>query len=138
MPIEAYAAAQLSELLERLGKYARALARRPNAEKIHSLRIALRRTLETLRVFKSLFPSGQVKKTRRRLKRLLAASGEVRDRDIALDLLKQAGASGHALHRQIASERRTAVTKLQTLAAKWDRRFQSGKVLAAPVGGADE
>lgn len=58
---------------------------------VHDLRTSIRRLSECLRTFADLFPGGEAGRLRRRLRKLMALAGEVRNRDIAGNLLVKAG-----------------------------------------------
>ena len=65
----------------------RRAAKHPDEEAIHDLRVSIRRLSRCLRLFSPLYPGSSWKKVRNRLKVLMEAAGEVRDRDIAAKLL---------------------------------------------------
>jgi CHAD domain-containing protein len=65
-------------------------------------------------VFKQLYPANTAKPIRRQLSRLMDACGNVRDRDIAIGLLAEAGVPpASPLLRQLAAERAVACLKLK-------------------------
>jgi len=86
-----YANEQISARLGTLVYQVHAAAAQPKADTIHDLRVAIRRFLQSLEVFSSLLPKPAVKKIRKRLRRILNLSAAIRDRDIALELLSEAG-----------------------------------------------
>src|SRR5947207_5172253 len=59
-----------------------------SAKRIHKLRVAGRKAIECLRTFEPFFDPTTVKKTERRLKKLTDACSDLRDLNVALDLLK--------------------------------------------------
>jgi CHAD domain-containing protein len=61
-------------------------------KRIHDLRVALRRFIETLRVMKDLLPPKEAKRIRRALGDLMDPAGKVRNYDITIGLLRDAGA----------------------------------------------
>ena len=60
---------------------------------VHHLRVAIRRLSEGLRVFEDLFPHGAAKKVRRELHKAMRRAGDVRNHDIAEELLRRARVS---------------------------------------------
>jgi CHAD domain-containing protein len=60
-------------------------------EAVHDLRVAIRRLSGCLRTFSDFYPGRARKRVRRRLRALMDAAGEVRDRDIAVKILSQSG-----------------------------------------------
>ncbi len=79
-------------------------------------------------MFAQFFPGGSGKKIRRRLSRLMAAAGSVRDRDIALGLLAEAGIPPRAaIVTRLGTERRHASHELLLELRRWRTRSFSGK-----------
>jgi CHAD domain-containing protein len=75
-------------------------------ERIHDLRVSLRRFIETLRVMKDLLPPKEAKHIRQGLRDLMTPAGLVRNYDIAISLLQDAGAPpGSALLVELERER---------------------------------
>src|ERR1017187_6125566 len=104
-----YACLETAILLRRLAYQSNRAARDGDADSIHDLRVAIRRLSRCLRVFAPFFPVGSWKKIRRQLAGLMKATGEVRDRDIALQLLAEARVSPRAATATPpAAERRKA------------------------------
>jgi CHAD domain-containing protein len=127
-----YASEQIST---RLGKFAfqvAATSKAADSEAVHDLRVAIRRFDEGLTLFQSLIPKKEVKKVRRRLREIRRAAGQVRDRDIALQFLRDSGVEKEdALFARIAAERRVAESSLSKLLRKWGAANLSRKWRAA-------
>jgi CHAD domain-containing protein len=87
----------------------RALERR-DADSVHDLRVAIRRLNTCLRFFRGFFSGGRVKKARRSLKKTLDLASEVRNRDVALALLREAGLPPDS---PVASELKTERERLE-------------------------
>jgi CHAD domain-containing protein len=125
-----------SELLDRLEHEVRRAAKHPDADAVHDVRVAIRRLRQCLEVFAPLFPSRVSKKLRERVRRVLKTAGELRNLDIAIELLKKSRLAGTGpLIREIRKERvKTAkefveaIAKLRDgdIAGKWRSK------LAAP------
>jgi CHAD domain-containing protein len=114
---------QTGTLLRRLAIQVTRAARTGNADAIHDLRVAIRRLKRCLRVFAQFYPGHSWKPIRRRLAELMDVCGNVRDRDIAIGLLKQAGvAADSPLVRQLDEERRAAARELQLELQRWKAR----------------
>lgn len=112
--IREFAHERISHLLGRLAFEVRRGARSRDADAVHDLRVAIRRFTESLRTFRNLLPRGAVSKARRRLKEVMALAGEVRNRDIALELFRAAGVeSGSPLTTRQAAARDRALVELQ-------------------------
>ncbi len=97
--------------------------RTADADAIHDLRVAIRRLSRCLRVFAQFYPAGSRKQVRRRLADLMDSCGRVRDRDIAIGLLQQAGVRVTApLVRRLRAKRRAAAGELQLELQGWKPR----------------
>jgi CHAD domain-containing protein len=120
-----YARRQAAILLGKLELEIGRPARSGGAERIHDLRVAIRRFSRCLRCFAQLYPGRRQKKVRARLAVLRDLAGAVRDRDIALELLARAGvAERSALVTGIHAERVKASHQLAREIARWrDRGF---------------
>ena len=135
-----FAVAQANRLLGRLAFVIGRAARSPGPDAIHDLRVAIRRFQQALAVFAPCFPAKDTKKTGRRLKRLMALAGEVRNCDIAARLLSRSG-KAPALHQKIEAQRKEACARLTALLqrqsdrnwfAKWRARLGEADAAAHP------
>lgn len=92
---------------------------------VHDLRVAIRRFLQALAVFKAAFPAHQRKKIHRKLKQVMDPAGEVRNCDIAGALIsKLSPRIGPQLRRKLQRNRKTAERKLaQSLRGLMDREL---------------
>ena len=123
-----YARLQTAILLRRLAYQLNRTDRNGDAESIHDLRVAIRRLGRCLRVFAPFFPEGSWKKVRHQLAELMEAAGRVRDRDIALRLLAEAGVPPRAaIATRLAGERRKASRELLLEIRRWKARSFSRK-----------
>jgi len=132
--LQTYAREQISKRLGKLVYQVKAVEKSPAPEAVHDLRVAIRRFNQSLSVFSSILPPRAILKTRKRLKSLMDAAGTLRDRDVTLLLLEEAGfKSKDPLCKQLASERRAAKkTFLQSVkqlgqtnySAKWRRALE--------------
>jgi CHAD domain-containing protein len=123
-----YAQLQTAILLRRLAYQLNRADRNGDAESIHDLRVAIRRLGRCLRVFAPFFPDGSWKKVRGQLADLMQAAGRVRDRDIALQLLAEAGIPPRAaIATRLAGERRKASRELLLEIRRWKARSFSRK-----------
>jgi CHAD domain-containing protein len=123
-----HARLQTSILLRRLAYQLNRAAGDADADSIHDLRVAIRRLSRCLRVFAAFYPGDSWKKVRRQLAELMEAAGRVRDRDIALQLLAEAGVPPRsAISTRLAGERRKASHELLLEIRRWKRRSFSRK-----------
>lgn len=96
MTMREYAGAETSALLHKLAEQVDHAARAADADSIHDLRVVIRRLSRCLKVFAQFYPGRSWKKLRRSLSELMDAAGAVRDLDIAIGLLAEAGFSRRA------------------------------------------
>ena len=107
--MDRYALEQGSTLLGRLAFRLGRAPRLHDPESVHDLRVAIRRFQQCLRVFHQFFPRGEAKRIRRRLRKVMNLSAEVRERDIALGLIKQSGAAADGrLGARLVQQRKKA------------------------------
>lgn len=109
----------------------------PDPQAVHDLRVATRRFMQALKIWKPCFPGKEARRIRRRLKKIMTAAGEVRNYDVALKLLSKSGARDrtHLLLR-LRSRRKEAQRVLVSLLKRWMERKSSLKwrsVLAAAL-----
>lgn len=123
-----YVKLQTSILLRRLAYEVTHAAKKADADAVHDLRVSIRRLNRCLRVFSQFYPGNSWKKVRRRLGELMGAAGEVRDRDIAIRLLHEAGVPLDAPPVQaLRVERDGAVKHLIAILHHWKQNSHSRK-----------
>jgi CHAD domain-containing protein len=121
-PVRKHASDQASVLLRRMAFQAGRTSQLKDADTIHDLRVSVRRLTECLRVFDQFFPRERVKRVRRKLDLLMGLASEVRNRDIALVLLRRAAIpAGSPLVSTLAQERDGAVRVLREALKRWSR-----------------
>ena len=127
LPLSKFARAQALERLEDVARQMRLVRRDPSADAVHDLRVSIRRFSSVLQVFPTCFSRKRAARGRKRLKTILKAAGEVRDRDIALGLAARSGNGDvNGLVESLERERHAAARRLRRLVRKDRRR----KVLA--------
>jgi CHAD domain-containing protein len=123
-----YALERTSMLLRRMAFRVHRATRVHHADSIHDLRVSIRRFQQCLRVFQQFFPRGAVKKIHKRLHKVMELSGEVRNRDIALHLLRMAGTPpDSAVSAALLEQKKQAQTELSRLLRRWGNRDVSRK-----------
>jgi CHAD domain-containing protein len=104
------AQAKARERLQALSISLRRAAKHPSeADSIHRLRVAIRRFTQVLRVFGSGFE--HTRRMRRHLRGLMDLCGAVRNCDIAVEVLAEAGAPAHAGLKGRLKRRRVRVSR---------------------------
>jgi CHAD domain-containing protein len=123
--IREYALDQMNHLLSRLAFQIHRAAKVPGPEEIHDVRVSIRRFSQGLLLFQDFFPPWEVKKIRRRLKRMLRLTSEIRNRDITLEFL--AGLK-ESRHRPRLVKKRLALQKeFSQMVHRWNARDFSAK-----------
>ena len=121
--IKEFVQGQLSAQLTRVFQEARRTANKPGADEIHDLRVSIRRLNTVLPAFGDLIPQSEAQSIRQRLKKVMALTTEVRNRDIAIDFLTtQDVAADHPLRVEVAADRDRASSKLQTHLRTFNRK----------------
>ena len=114
--IRPYARRQGAARLDRLAYEMGRNGKSADVEAVHDLRVSIRRLVSCLKAFPEFFSSGGKRKVRRRLREMMALAGEVRDRDIAIELGRQAGLPEESeLLAKLAGERTGAARRLRLL-----------------------
>jgi CHAD domain-containing protein len=123
LTIERYANAQAEALLERLAWQVRHTAKRCDPEAVHDLRVVIRQFMNCLRIFKRFFPPRPRQKIRRQLRVMRNLAGEVRNRDISLEILVSVlSPPDEKLSTQLTNERERAKGELVKALHRWTRR----------------
>jgi len=124
-PIRDYAIDQVNHLLTRLAFQVHRAAKQPIPDEIHDLRVGIRRFSQGLEVFEDFFPPWEVKKVKKRLKRMMKLTSQIRDRDITLEFLAE---MKHTTHRQrFEGERATYEREFSEMVRRWTARDFSAK-----------
>ena len=125
IPIRDYAIEQMNHLLTTLTFQVHRAAKAPRSKEIHDLRVSMRRFSQGLRLFGEFFPKWEVKKIRKRLKRMMRLTSEVRNRDIALEFLAKSRIAAH--RGRLQKERRAHERQFSDMARRWTARDFSAK-----------
>ncbi|MFN7933290.1 MAG: CHAD domain-containing protein [Bryobacteraceae bacterium] len=119
MTLQIYADRKIAELESRVEAEARKTLENGHADAIHDLRVSIRRLTQALRAFESLVGKQRVKQARRRLRRWMDAAAEIRNRDIALELLAASGIEADSsIAQRVIAEREAAHGRLAQLLAE--------------------
>jgi CHAD domain-containing protein len=118
-----HARRQAALLLRHVSQQVERVAATGEPDSIHDLRVSIRRFRACLRVFRAFYPRRARKRIGARLAPLMKAAGGVRDRDIAVELLAQAGlAPGSPTMKRLAAEREASVAGLRQRARALQNR----------------
>jgi CHAD domain-containing protein len=112
--IPQYARLRMASRLKRFLLY-RSRAERSihDAEAIHDLRVSIRRLQQSARTFRGLLAPAPARKMRKRLRKLMALCAAVRNCDVALTVLQQAGAESDQRKAELMSLRHEAELALE-------------------------
>jgi CHAD domain-containing protein len=123
-----YARGQAADLLRRMAFQANRVARVRDEEAIHDLRVSIRRLDQCLRAFRSFLPREEARALRKELDQIMDLASEVRNRDVALLLLRGARVAAESdLARGLSRERRDAERALEAHLKRWNRRESERK-----------
>jgi len=98
---------------------------------IHDLRVSIRRLTQCFRIFRDLLDPTPVKKLRRRLHKIMEHCGDVRNCDIALELLEECGLTAGPSVAKLKTARADAAWKLHRSLKKERRRHHRALSAAA-------
>jgi CHAD domain-containing protein len=114
---------QVNTLLRRLAAQVKSTAESADPDAVHDLRVAIRRLSRALRSFAQFFSGKSWKRIRKRLSHLMELAAAVRDRDVALELLEDAGIAGRQrVTLALQTERRQAELDLRAELDSWQTR----------------
>jgi len=123
--IHDYAVEQMNRLLTTLAYQVHRAAKKPGPDEIHDLRVSVRRFSQGLELFADFFPKWEVKKIHRMLKRVMRVTSDIRDRDITLEFLAEAG---HVTHRpRLEKERGAYQRQFSEMLRRWSAQDFSAK-----------
>ena len=126
--LDKFASLQASRLLGKLAFQVRHAAKHPNEEAIHDLRVSIRRLSQCLREFQPFFPRHETKKILKQLGKVMDLAAEMRNRDIAIELIgKDLQPAESEFVPNLLREREQAKQKLTRALVQWRRRDFSRK-----------
>ncbi len=122
LDIKQYAAQQGAARLDRVMYQTSRNRKAHDADAVHDLRVSIRRLGACLVVFRQFFPAKASKRARKRFKEAMTLAGEVRDRDIAIDLARQAGLPAEGeLVKTLGGQRAAHSKELRRLLKRWSK-----------------
>ena len=116
---------QMNHLLTNLACQVHRAGKLPGPDEIHDVRVSIRRFAQGLILYAGFFPDWEVKKVRKRLRRMMRLTSEIRNRDVALeflDALKQVKHRKHLVRERLAFQRQFA-----QMVERWTGRDFSAK-----------
>lgn len=121
--LDAFARGRVDELLARLQGQLVNVVSAADPDAIHDLRVSIRRLTQALRALRGVFAKKSVRPVRRDLKDMMDLAAEIRNRDIALQLMSDAGiAPDSPLAKSFAIQRSANQRRLVNLARRWHRK----------------
>lgn len=123
LPLREYARETLRTRLGRVAFELRHARQSLDAERIHDLRVSIRRFTAALRIFADALPPGEAKRVKKDLKEIMGPAGAVREVDIALELASGAGIPESSPLLAILRAQRTEGERrlLEGIRAAWRR-----------------
>lgn len=115
-----FAQMQIAALIAKLTAQVKHAAENADEAAVHDLRVAIRRLSRGLRAFGQFFPGKSWKQIRLELSELMDKAAAVRDRDIAVELLEEAGVANRAqIITTLGKERSAAAKALRAALHDW-------------------
>jgi CHAD domain-containing protein len=124
-PIREYAMEQMNHLLTTLAFQVHRAGKLPGPDEIHDVRVGIRRFAQGLILYAGFFPEWEVKKVKKRLRRMMRLTSEIRNRDIALEFLDTLNQVRH--RPRLVRERLTFQRQFAQMVARWTGRDFSAK-----------
>jgi CHAD domain-containing protein len=116
-PIEQYGVARIDQSLKKLALAFQRAAKTSAPKAIHDFRVGIRRFSQSLLLFADFVPAAEVKQIRKLLKKTMDLTSEIRNRDIALELLPD---SGHTkLRQQLRRDRKAYADQFAEMVKQW-------------------
>jgi CHAD domain-containing protein len=120
--IREYGLKRVAALLDQLVFEIHRAAGLQDAASVHNARVAIRRFDQSIRIFGQYLPHGACRKIQKKLKELMDAAGQVRNRDITLRLMGDAPGM-----RELERQRKEAKQKLSLVLHRLGRPGLSSK-----------
>jgi CHAD domain-containing protein len=119
---------QTAARLKKLDREVRQVARKPaDADAIHDLRVSIRRLRQELRIFSAWLDADDVKSIHRRLRKLMDRCAAVRNCDVGIEVLRDAGCQDPQLIAGLEKERQQTREHLAETLERWRNRDRVGK-----------
>jgi len=122
--MESFATQKIEEMIDAVVFGLHDAARLDEPDAVHHLRVSIRRFQQALRIFEQYPRRRGVKQIRSQLKKAMNAAGDLRNRDIALELASKSGKDFPELRASRADSRKAFRATLREigkkdLARKW-------------------
>ena len=126
------AGAKISKALDDVTVAVYTTARTTDADAVHKLRVSIRRFSQAVRVFQQYVPQKPSARIGNRLKKVMKAAGEVRDRDILIGMLDGSGVSTTELtaEREVTGKKLAEISRTiqdAGMPRRWRRRLLTGE-----------
>src|SRR5687768_13113097 len=123
-PMESFAIRKFEELIDAVVFGLHDAMRLDDAEAVHRLRVSIRRFQQALRVFEQYVSGRGVRQIRAQLKKAMTSAGDLRNRDIAIELAQKSGMDFPELQASRAESKKAFRATLseigkKDLAVKW-------------------
>jgi CHAD domain-containing protein len=100
-----FALLKTSSLLDDLVFAITAAGRSPDVDTVHKMRVAIRRLQQALRLFGIYLRKSGVAQIKKELRVIMDVAGELRNRDIAIKVVGEAGGDPETLLKKVHEER---------------------------------
>jgi CHAD domain-containing protein len=117
-PMELFAIRKFEELIDTAVFALHDAQRLHETEAVHRLRVSIRRLQQALRIFRQYLKSSGVKRVRAELKKVMTVAGDLRNHDIALDLIKKSGKDYPEIHAARTASKKALRATLRQMTKK--------------------
>src|SRR5438552_3823017 len=125
-PIQKYALKETKARLRHVKKNLRHTAKHADdPDAIHDLRVSIRRLTQCFRTFSELLDPPPIKKLSRRLHKVMERCADVRNCDIALDMLRAIDISGSPTASKLKQDRAKAEDRLHSYLKKKRSKYRT-------------
>ena len=98
--MQEYALQKTANLLDAMVGALRAAAVHPEPDAVHKMRVSIRRLQQALRLFRQYLKKSGVEKVKSHMRSVMQVAGELRNRDIAIELVERQSGDTSALVAQ--------------------------------------
>jgi CHAD domain-containing protein len=117
-PMELFAIRKFEELIDNVVFALHDAQRLHETDAVHRLRVSIRRLQQALRVFAQYLKTSGVKRVRTQLKKAMRAAGDLRNHDIAIELIKKNGKDFAEIHAARTASKKVFRTTLRQMTKK--------------------
>jgi CHAD domain-containing protein len=116
--MESFAVQKIQELIDNSVFAIHEALRLHDSDAVHRMRVSLRRLQQALRIFEQYLKKSGVRRVRRQVRKCIVAGGELRNHDIAIELLEKHGKDVPEIHSARKASKRAFRSTLRQVTDK--------------------